>query len=204
MPDREYGPGDSSDPMISLVAGDVTPLDRLRRQMVRNDISTLTDCPDCSAHPGQPHEDGCDVECCSACGGQRLQCDCAEHDRLFSRWSGIWPGKAEAMALGIDLNELDRNYRRIFFVKPPGGFREALATTGEDTISAQEPAFESRFMTDEEARDTFERAARRSLGMSGEEFLSRWDAGEWPDPDSVPGVMAVAMLIPLVRPSSSQ
>jgi hypothetical protein len=54
-------------------------------------------------------------------------------------------------------------------------------------------------LTPEEAWDLFDRAARSDLHMSGEEFLRRWDAGAFrADPDQ-PGVMDVAMLIPLVR-----
>lgn len=54
-------------------------------------------------------------------------------------------------------------------------------------------------MTDEQARGALNAAAKRYLGISGKEFLKRWDAGEYPCPDDVPGVMAVASLIPLVR-----
>lgn len=54
-------------------------------------------------------------------------------------------------------------------------------------------------LTPEEAWDVFDRAAQNDLHMSGEEFLRRWDAGAFrADPDQ-PGVMDVAMLIPLVR-----
>ena len=41
-----------------------------------------------------------------------------------------------------------------------------------------------------------DRAARRELGMSGDEFIRRWEAGEFRDPDERPEVMRVAMLLP--------
>jgi hypothetical protein len=75
---------------------------------------------------------------------------------------------------------------------------DACAETGDSTSVAEPPPV--HFMSDEEAHDLFEREVRRYLGISAEEFLSRWDAGEWPDPDSVEHVMGLVMLIPLVRP----
>src|ERR1035438_10795694 len=83
------------------------------------EIEELRNCHDCGAKPGQPHYVGCDTEQCSVCGGQRLQCECHGHDRLFARWTGLWPGAAEAAVLGIDLNEFHRRgYNKIFFIKP--------------------------------------------------------------------------------------
>ena len=41
--------------------------------------------------------------------------------------------------------------------------------------------------------------ARHYLGISGEEFLRRWDAGEYAQADSDPNVMLVASLLPFVR-----
>lgn len=104
-------------------------------------MKELKKCHDCGAKPGQPHIGSCDVERCSVCGGQRLQCSCEGHDSLFARWTGIWPGRAECEALDLyakfsretgwvkttkddpegnpDLNTFhDKGYHKIFFVKP--------------------------------------------------------------------------------------
>lgn len=83
----------------------------------------LPDCSNCGARPGTVHQDGCDIERCSVCGGQRMVClwtgTCRDHDKAFARWTGLYRGAAEADALGMDLNQLilDGTYRA-FFVKP--------------------------------------------------------------------------------------
>ncbi|CAN5190093.1 hypothetical protein BH23CHL1_BH23CHL1_25940 [soil metagenome] len=52
--------------------------------------------------------------------------------------------------------------------------------------------------TDEEAREFFDRAVRRYLHMSGDEFIRRYDAGEYDeDPDQHP-IMMMISLLPLV------
>ncbi|MBA2521395.1 MAG: hypothetical protein H0V24_17195 [Chloroflexia bacterium] len=59
-------------------------------------------------------------------------------------------------------------------------------------------------LTVDEARAMFDRRARRELGISGEEFLRRWDAGEFqPIPDTPAGwkVGRLYMMMPLVRPT---
>lgn len=57
--------------------------------------------------------------------------------------------------------------------------------------------------SDAEAWDLFDRQAQRFLRMGGKEFIRRWDAGEFDDPDDRskhgPEVMRVATLLPLVR-----
>jgi hypothetical protein len=77
-------------------------------------------CGDCGVEPGQPHQDGCDVERCSVCGNQRLSCACKKgRDKYFARWTGIWPGEIEANYLGLDLNEFYiQGFEKIFFIKP--------------------------------------------------------------------------------------
>ena len=45
-------------------------------------------------------------------------CGCDDHDRLFARWTGFWPGDLECKALGIDLNEFYRaGLHENFFMK---------------------------------------------------------------------------------------
>lgn len=60
-----------------------------------------------------------------------------------------------------------------------------------------------RELSREEGRQLFDRQAQRYLGISGEEFLKKWDAGEYGDPDdrtkNPPGVMRLVMLLPFVR-----
>ena len=54
-------------------------------------------------------------------------------------------------------------------------------------------------VTPEEGRQILDRAARRRLGISGEEFLRRWDAGEYVEVADEPNLARVAILIPFGR-----
>jgi hypothetical protein len=56
------------------------------------------------------------------------------------------------------------------------------------------------YITSEEARAIFDHEARKTLGISGDEFLRRWDAGEYrPVPDTREGrkIGPLIMLVPL-------
>lgn len=54
-------------------------------------------------------------------------------------------------------------------------------------------------VTSEEGRQILDRAARRRLQISGEEFVRRWDAGEYVGKADHPEVARVAMLLPFAR-----
>lgn len=56
--------------------------------------------------------------------------------------------------------------------------------------------------TEREGRDLFDYQARKQLGISGSEFLARWDAGEYRrggDAVEARKVERLAMLIPFAR-----
>ena len=54
-------------------------------------------------------------------------------------------------------------------------------------------------MTKDEARAFFDEQARAWLGMSGPEFIRRWDAGEFDSGPERPDVMYIQALLPFGR-----
>ncbi|MGH2534271.1 MAG: hypothetical protein ACRDJW_18535 [Thermomicrobiales bacterium] len=59
-----------------------------------------------------------------------------------------------------------------------------------------------RWSTHEEGRALFDRQARTLMGMSGDEFIRRWDAGEFRDIANTAGnrhITRLASLIPFGR-----
>jgi hypothetical protein len=67
------------------------------------------------------------------------------------------------------------------------------------------PTIADTVLPSDEGRALFDREARRLLGIDGEEFLRRWNAGEYRDLPESPAArkaMRVAFLIPFVRSES--
>jgi hypothetical protein len=78
-----------------------------------------------------------------------------------------------------------------------------VAKSRESTV---DPIQGVALLTPEEGRALFDRRVRLSLGISGEEFLRRWDAGEYqPIPDTVEGrkVGEIVMMMPFARRTTS-
>ena len=50
-----------------------------------------------------------------------------------------------------------------------------------------------------EAYALLDREAQRRLGMSAQDFIAAWEAGQFDDDPDRPDVMYVAMLLPLVE-----
>ena len=63
---------------------------------------------------------------------------------------------------------------------------------------ANEDGIEVAELTREEGRELFDKAARRALGISGDEFLRRWDAGGYRECRDE-AAFGVSMLIPFAR-----
>ena len=71
-------------------------------------------------------------------------------------------------------------------------------------MAATTPQIEQRveLYDPEETRRAFDAETRRLVGMSGDEFIRRWDAGEFgalADDAEHPEVMRLALLIPFGR-----
>ena len=77
---------------------------------------------------------------------------------------------------------------------------------GKRTVRAQNGNTSPQVLSASEGRARFDRQARRELGISGEEFLRRWDAGLYrPIPDTPEGrkVGRLVMLMPFAGRTKS-
>ena len=66
-------------------------------------------------------------------------------------------------------------------------------------VRKTEDPLDRYIMSDEEWRQRFDETCQILLGISGDEFTARWDAGEYGDPDEHPQrdtLWGLSMLIP--------
>ena len=56
-----------------------------------------------------------------------------------------------------------------------------------------------RELTLKEGWDLLDKQARKYLGMSGKDFVKKWEAGEFGEYPDRPDIMHVAMLLPFVN-----
>lgn len=63
-------------------------------------------------------------------------------------------------------------------------------------VAAPEGQMPTEVLTEEEGFLLLDREARRSLGMTGAEFVKAWYAGAFDANPDTPEVMGVAMLLP--------
>lgn len=76
-----------------------------------------------------------------------------------------------------------------------------MATMVTELRDARSEKVSAGAMSREESVSFFNAAAQRHLGISGEEFLRRWDEGYFKGPENDTRATMVAMLIPMVRPT---
>lgn len=76
-----------------------------------------------------------------------------------------------------------------------------MATFATDLRDTQSKEALTGAMSLEEALSFFDASAQFHLGISGEEFLRRWDSGYFRGPELDTRATRVAMLIPMVRPT---
>lgn len=100
-------------------------------------IHELVNCPGCGVAPGHIHLPGCLAEICSHCGQVRKTCKSVEHDPAFSRWTGLFPGVAECLALGLVQDDgspdmaafIAKDLPEILFSKPQADIEGATRTS---------------------------------------------------------------------------
>ena len=66
-------------------------------------------------------------------------------------------------------------------------------------MPAEVPGVTVNEVSAEEGRAILDRAARRYLNMSADEFIAAWNAGRFDDDPDRPEVMRVATLLPFAR-----
>ncbi|HLZ69264.1 MAG TPA: hypothetical protein VKV26_05065 [Dehalococcoidia bacterium] len=71
-------------------------------------------------------------------------------------------------------------------------------TTRTRSSKARPAKPKPEFISREEGWQILEEQAQKNPGLSAAEFIRKWDAGEFENPDT-PAIISVYMLLPLVR-----
>jgi hypothetical protein len=67
----------------------------------------------------------------------------------------------------------------------------------EHTLAREEGYVQE--LTEKQSRKLIDRPVHYYLGVSGEEFVVRWESCQYKGPDAEPGRMSVVMLLPFAR-----
>jgi hypothetical protein len=68
----------------------------------------------------------------------------------------------------------------------------------EHTLAREEGYVQE--LTEKQSWKLFDRPVHYYLGVSGEEFVVRWESGQYKGPDAEPSRMSVVMLLPFAVP----
>jgi hypothetical protein len=79
--------------------------------------------------------------------------------------------------------------------------RKESVERGRDMANQAAYDVEVSEMSEQDAAEVFDGIARRELGISGSEFLARWDAGDYQttDRDDLDGLSEVVAAMSLIR-----
>lgn len=70
---------------------------------------------------------------------------------------------------------------------------------GNQVAKAKKPERTYRILTEEEGRALFDEEAQRLLGISGEEFVRRYDAGYYDANPDTPEIIELHLMLPFFR-----
>ena len=100
----------------------------------------------------------------------------------------------------IDFHLEPRQTRTCHTARPALDGMISTDTRGNQVAKTKKTERTYRILTEEEGRTLFDEEAQRLLGISGEEFVRRYDAGYYDDkPDLHEEVIELHLMLPLFR-----
>jgi hypothetical protein len=83
-------------------------------------------------------------------------------------------------------------------ISPQEPIMTSTARPHAEPVADEEDLPEVSYVTPEEGRRMFDEAARKWMGISGEEFIRRWEAGEYWGIADEPGNFHIGDLISMI------